>query len=476
MSTGGCILLVEDDAIQQRIAQALLSNKLGYSVKCANHGREALSCLQAAPADAISAILLDIHMPVMNGFETLEHLRKYRPDIPVIMLTGEEDTAQAVRAIKQGAYEYLVKPVQSDQLEMVLQNAIRFSALTREVSRLRRDREGALSFHDLIGHDAGLAEVVNMGRKAAASDIPVLISGETGAGKELFARAIHGESRRQGAPFIAINCGAIPEHLVESTLFGHEKGAFTGAIARSIGKLREAEGGTLFLDEIGELPPDAQVKLLRALQQREVEPVGASRPVKVNIRLIAATHRDLQEEVRAGRFREDLFFRVHVLPITLPPLRQRPQDILPLAHYFIQRISASDMLPPRYLTPDAEVFLQRQPWPGNVREMENLLHRALVLSDVQAITPDLLAHLHPEPTPIDAGTAAQSSNVTIPGRHTNQSGVYIPLQDADGRYKTMQQLEQDAMEITLAQCGGNITQAAKRLGMAKSTFYRKLQA
>jgi DNA-binding NtrC family response regulator len=367
-----------------------------------------------------------------------------------------------VKAIKAGAHDFIVKPVDSERLRVVLANAIRLGTLAREVSRLRRDKEGALLFRDLVGHAHGLAPAVGYGRKAARSDVPVLIAGETGVGKELFARAIHGESRRAGHAFIAINCGAIPEHLVESTLFGHEKGAFTGAIARSIGKFREAEGGTIFLDEVGELPLDAQVKLLRVLQQREVEPVGAGRSVKVDVRIISASNRDLKAEVQAGRFREDLYFRLNVLPIEVPPLRARGEDVLALAQYFIERFAATEGLAVKTLSADAQRYFMQYPWPGNVRELENSIHRALVLSDEETIDRAQMMQLQGALLPL-AATAAEPA------------ALMLGLQQADGRFKTAVEIEREAMQRVLDHYAGNITRAAEALGMAKSTFYRKIK-
>lgn len=451
------LLIAEDDPLQRRILCRMLDKHLGYHVIECAHGRELLTKLHESHIDAVDAILLDIHMPVMDGFETLRLLRRERPDIPVLMLTGTDDTAVAVKAIKEGAHDFIVKPPDVERLGVVLANAVRLSALTREVARLKRDKEGTLTFRDLIGHTGGLAETVALGRKAAASDVPVLVLGETGVGKELFARAIHGESRRMGSPFIAINCGAIPENLVESTLFGHEKGSFTGATARTIGKFREADGGTIFLDEIAELPLDAQVKLLRVLQQREVEPVGAARPVPVNVRILSATHRDLKAEVAAGRFREDLYFRLNVLPIPMPPLRARGDDILALAQHFITRFAAAEAMPVKPLSAEALSHLRRYPWPGNVRELENVVHRALVLSDAEQIDAGQLAWMHEPLAPASSEMAALS------------------LHHPDGRFKTMEDIEAEAIASALVHYEQNISRAAEALGIAKSTFYRKLK-
>lgn len=461
------ILIADDDPLQRQMISSLLKKKLGYEVIAAAHGQEVMEHLDASNVGDIDAVLLDIEMPLMDGFETLRAIRKLRPDLPVLMLTGTDDTVVAVKAIKEGAQDFIVKPPNPAHIEIALHNAIRLSALTREVSRLKRDKEGALAFTDLVGHQGGLADAVAMGRKAATADVPILIMGDTGVGKELLARAIHGESRRVGAPFIALNCGAIPENLVESVLFGHEKGAFTGAINRTIGKFREAEGGTIFLDEIGELPLDAQVKLLRVLQQREVEPVGAGRPVKVDMRIISATHRDLRREVEAGRFREDLYFRLNILPITLPPLRARPQDIHPLADYFMQRLAAADGLPGKTLSQDARDYLTGYAWPGNVRELENLIHRALVLSEGDTITREALAGIH------EHGAGTPTSVLPLPPAAS--SALALAMHMPEGRFKTMEEIETEAMQSALAHFDNNVSRAAAALGIAKSTFYRKIK-
>jgi DNA-binding NtrC family response regulator len=455
------LLVAEDEPVQRLAITTMLESVLGYEVIAVTNGKQAFETVQQSNVGDISAILLDISMPEMDGFEALKHIRKYRPDIPVLMLTAEDDTNVAVKAIKAGAADFIVKPPEPSHLDVAITNAIKLSALSRELARVKRDTQGALSFQDIVGHHAGLAEAIGFGRKAAASNVPVLISGETGVGKELFARALHGESRRVGGPFIAINCGAIPANLVESILFGHEKGAFTGAVARTLGKFREAEGGTIFLDEIGDLPAETQVKLLRVLQEQEVEPVGASRPVKVDVRILSATHRDLADEVKAGRFREDLYFRLNVLPITVPPLRERRSDILPLADYFIQRFQVTDQLPPRTLNEKARHYLTGHHWPGNVRELENLIRRAMVLSEDEHIDRELLKKLH-------ASTEEAARQVIADGRH-------IPLFHNDGTHKTMDEIEREAIALSLAHHAQNITQTATALGMAKSTFYRKIK-
>ncbi len=458
------ILIAEDDPVQGRIISTLLTKKLGYDAVVTSNGMEAARRVKDSNIGEISAVLLDVQMPIMDGFECLKTIRQYRPDLPILMITGSDDISLAVRAIKEGANDFIVKPIEPAQLDVALKNAIKIANLSKELAKLKRDKVGSLIFSDLVGYNSGLSAAVAYGQKAAASDVPVLILGETGVGKELFARAIHGESKRADAPFIAINCGAIPENLVESILFGHEKGAFTGAINRTIGKFREADGGTIFLDEIGELPLEAQVKLLRVLQQKEVEPVGAEKPVKVNVRIISATNRYLSDEVTNGKFREDLYFRLNVLPIIVPALRDRKEDIIPLAEHFIARLSAMDNLSAKTLSKDAKEYLVNSAWTGNVRELENLLHRALILSDSEYIDSATLANIQ-----------LSSSNTEKIEERRATPPLHINLRLPDGSFKNIVDIEVEAMSAVLAHFEGNITKAADVLNIAKSTFYRKMK-
>ena len=466
------VLIVEDDALQREMLGTLLHRKLGLGSLSAENGRSALDILDKDDnAAAIKLVILDVKMPVMGGLEALGIIRQKYPAIAVLMLTGSKDVNDAVMALKLGAVDFLNKPYEGERMITTVRNALKISTLTREVSRLHNEKQGHLTFDALIGAEGGLAGIIGVGRKAAASDIPVLVTGETGTGKELFAKAVHGESARAGKAFVAVNCGAIPAQLVESTLFGHEKGAFTGATERTNGKFREAEGGTIFLDEVGELPLDAQVKLLRVLQQKEVEPVGASKPVPVNIRIISATNRDLEAEVKAGRFREDLYFRLNVLQMELPPLRDRRADIPLLVQHFIERVCAREGLPYKAPTNDLLETLRNGNWPGNVRELENTINRALVMSEGPSLTRDDLELSHRAAAPLEsthaASTASETSNAL--------ESISLFTQNAPRSLKTLSAIEKEAMEKTLAYYDGNVTQCAKALGMAKSTFYKKMK-
>lgn len=474
------ILVTDDDEIQRRVIAMLLIKKLGYKIVEAENGRDALSILDADQSEqSIHLVILDLRMPEIDGFQVLEQIKQKHPGKPVIILTGSHEVKDAVSAMQMGAVDFMTKPVSAERLTVSVNNALKLSSLKKEVTRLKKREIGTFAFEDLIGHDGGLANIVALSRKAASSDIPTLITGETGVGKEVFARAIHGESQRAGEPFIAVNCGAIPENLVESTLFGHEKGAFTGAIHKAAGKFREAEGGTIFLDEVGDLPLGAQVKLLRVLQQKEVEPVGAGHPVPVNLRIISATHRNLEEEVRNGTFRDDLYFRLNVLKVELPNLAARRQDIATLAQHFIERFSVTEESQVNSLNDQAIKKLQNYSWPGNVRELENTLYRALVLCENDKIQPDDIIFEASQASQLRTNNMAQMTSIHSSGNTTRLDSIKTPnytlsVVDEAGDFVTMNSLENHAMHLAIKYHDGNITRAAKALGIAKSTFYRKM--
>src|SRR5580704_7247015 len=378
------ILIVDDDPVQCRLLENMLQ-KSGYETVVLDNGDAALTLLGGADGARIDCVILDLVMPNLDGLGVLARLRQASINVPVIVQTAHGGIDNVVSAMRAGAIDFVVKPVGVERLQVSLRNALNTSALEGELARIKHSRSGTLGFADIITKSPAMAAVLRMAEKAAASTIPVLVSGESGVGKELIARAIHGSGERRAKPFIAVNCGAMPENLVESILFGHEKGSFTGATERHVGKFVEASGGTLFLDEIGELPQAAQIKLLRAIQEGEVEPVGARKPVKVEMRLISATNRDLIADVKAGRFREDLFYRLHVFPITVPPLRERSADIPALARHFLARFAAEEGKRIRLVAPDALRLLTTFHWPGNIRQLENAVFRAVVLADADAV-------------------------------------------------------------------------------------------
>src|SRR5579885_1079329 len=325
-----CILIADDDAVARRLVENMVQ-KCGYETVVVDSGDA-----------AIDDVILYLVMPGLDGMGVLERMRDAGLSIPVIVQTAHGGIDNVVSAMRAGAHDFVVKPVGLERLQVSLRNALNTSALKGELQRIRHSREGRLTFSDIITRSEAMAAVLRTAQKAASSAIPVLIEGESGVGKELFARAIHGSGERKAKPFVAVNCGAIPDNLVESILFGHEKGAFTGATERHAGKFVEASGGTLFLDEVSELPLTAQVKLLRALQEGTVEAVGARKPVKVDVRIVSATNRKLLDRVKSGHFREDLFYRLHVLPLTVPPLRLRREDIPHLVRHFLARFSAEE--------------------------------------------------------------------------------------------------------------------------------------
>ncbi len=409
------ILIADDDAVQRRLVENMVQ-KCGYEPLVVDSGDAAVALLTGADAQAIDAVVLDLVMPGLDGLGVLAKIREAGVNVPVIVQTAHGGIDNVVSAMRAGAQDFVVKPVGFERLQVSLRNALNTSALKGELQRIRHSREGRLTFADVITRSETMAGVLRTAQKAAASSIPVLVEGESGVGKELFARAIHGSSERKAKPFVAVNCGAIPDNLVELILFGHEKGAFTGATERHMGKFVEAHGGTLFLDEVGELPLAAQVKLLRALQEGTVEAVGGRKPVKVDVRIISATNRKLLDLVKNGAFREDLFYRLHVLPLTIPPLRMRREDIPHLLRHFLARFSAEENRTITGISGEAMAHLAQLDWPGNIRQLENTVYRAVVMSESDQLGlsdfPQATAHavpdapaLHGEPLVVAPSTA-----------------------------------------------------------------------
>jgi DNA-binding NtrC family response regulator len=412
----------------------------------------------------------------------------------VIVQTAHGGIDTVVAAMRAGATDFVVKPVGAERLQVSLRNALSVSALETEFQRLKRSRSGTLTFRDIITRNSRMQAVLRTAEKAAASLIPVLVEGESGVGKELIARAIHGSGERRAKPFVAVNCGAIPDNLVESMLFGHEKGAFTGATDRHVGKFVEASGGTLFLDEIGELPPAAQVKLLRAIQEGQVDPVGGKKPIKVDVRIISATNRNLIADVKTGRFREDLFYRLHVFPITVPPLRERPEDIADLVRHFLIRFAAEEGKRIRAVTGEALSLLNAHPWPGNVRQLENAVFRAVVLADGDEVGanefPQLALHAIravvpadelPRPAPEAVSSAPlilEEAPATSP-QAAEASGVVgadaLALLDAAGNVRPLDEIEAEVIRFAIARYRGQMSEVARRLKIGRSTLYRKLE-
>ena len=478
------ILLVDDDPTQRRLMRAVCE-KAGYPVLQADNGEAALSLLRSPQGSDVGLMMLDLRMPGLGGMETLRRSKSFREDLPVIVLTAQGGIDTVVEAMQLGAADFFVKPASPERVVVSIKNALSMTTLQGEVSRLKRKRDGAMAFNDLVGESDALRHVMKLGERAAASNIPILITGESGTGKEVIARAIQGSSDRSGCPFITVNCGAIPENLVESILFGHEKGSFTGASAKHIGKFQEADGGTIFLDEVGELPADMQVKLLRVLQEAEVDPIGAKRPAKVDVRVISATNRDLAEEVKTGGFREDLFYRLNVFPIEVPPLRDRADDIPALINHFIERYNAEENRNVRGVQHEVLEVLAGQPWPGNVRQLENTIFRAVVLAEGAYLTADDFPLLvkefeaagvvsgPPMVAEVDEDDALPATGEPHAGQAANDEAVAIF--DRGGHLRSLQEIEKDLIALAIDTYDGKMSEVARRLGMGRSTLYRKLR-
>ena len=488
------VLVVDDDPVQRRILEETIK-RCGYETRTAAGGDQALALLDGPDGSAIDLVLLDLVMPGVDGLAVLERMRNRQPMPPVIVQTAHGSIDTAINAMRSGAIDFVVKPVAAERLEVSIKNALRLEALAVEITRIKKKSEGTLTFTDLIARGEAMARVINLGMRAAKSNIPVLIEGESGVGKELIARAVQGQSERAGKAFVVVNCGAIPENLVESILFGHEKGSFTGAVDKRIGKFQEADGGTLFLDEVGELPLDAQVKLLRALQEGEIDPVGSKRSVKVNFRLISATNRDMIQLVKDGKFREDLYYRLNVFPIWVPPLRDRIEDVPDLVRHFITRFAAEEGKRVSGLNDNALELLMSYAWPGNVRQLENAVFRAVVLADGPMLTvaefPQIAAHVEgfraeipAAPAlvkkPLHQGPAVIGVENIVPRtielpQQDGSGAIGIPAVSDDGEIRTLEDMEADMIRLALARYRGHMTEVAKRLKIGRSTLYRKMR-
>jgi len=479
------ILVVDDDPVQRRLVEGMV-RKFGYEAIVAEGGEQAARILSSDEGGRIDCVILDLVMPDLDGLGLLARMRSEDIAIPVIVQTAHGGIDNVISAMRAGASDFVVKPASPERLQVSLKNALTQSALAGELQRMKRSRSGTLTFRDIITRSTAMGSVLRQAEKAAASNIPVLIEGESGVGKEMIARAIHGSGERRAKPFVAVNCGAIPDNLVESILFGHERGAFTGASDRHIGKFAEADGGTLLLDEVGELPLPAQVKLLRALQEGEIEPVGARKSVQVNVRVISATNRNLISDVKSGRFREDLFYRLHVFPISVPPLRSRPEDIPDLVRHFLVRFCAEEGKTVKSVSADAMALLKNARWPGNVRQLENAVFRAVVLAESDEIGPlefpQIAArdttpeHVTPAPlVPDDSGSRIGEQALLIEG-----GPAFAPdrlaLLDGASQVRPLDELEVEIIRFAIAHYRGQMSEVARRLRIGRSTLYRKLEA
>ena len=468
------VLVVDDDPTQRRLIQGVLERE-GFAAAAADGGDAAIGRLTAG--GAADVVLLDMVMPGMSGLETLKEMRARGFTQPVIVLTASGSIDTAVEAMQAGAQDFLVKPAAPERIAVSIKNALKLGELVSEVDRLKRKVSGKTTFADLIGTSPAMQQVKKLGERAAGSSIPILITGESGVGKELIARALHGASDRAGRPFVAVNCGALPANLVESILFGHEKGSFTGAVAQHLGKFQEANGGCLFLDEVGELPLDVQVKLLRALQEGEVDSVGGKRPTKVDVRIISATNRDLTQAVAEGRFREDLFYRLNVFPIEAPSLRDRRADIPALVDHFVRRFNVEEGKGVVGATGEAMQTLVAHDWPGNVRQLENTVYRAIVLADGPYLQPHDFPAISGVSAPLEDTPLMVSDLLPTPQAYIEQMPKEAPVRilDERGHLRTLEDIEHDLIQLAIGIYSGHMSEVARRLGIGRSTLYRKVR-
>ena len=469
------VLIVDDDPTQRRLVQGVLERE-GFAVAHAENGEAAIDSLMAgAVADVI---LLDLTMPGLGGMATLSEMRQRGFGQPVIVVTAAAGVETVVKAMQAGAQDFFVKPASPERIIVGVRNALAMGDLKGEVVRLTKQAGGKTTFDDLIGTSGPMMLVKRMGERAAKTSIPVLILGESGVGKELIARAVHGCSERAGKPFVPVNCGALPSNLIESILFGHEKGSFTGASDKHLGKFQEANGGTLFLDEIGELPLDMQVKLLRALQEGEVDPIGAKRAVKVDVRIISATNRDLAERVKDGQFREDLYYRLNVFPVEAPALRERREDVPALVEAFVRRFNVEEGQRIQGARPDTVQMLSAFDWPGNVRQLENAVYRAIVLADAPYLAPHDFPAISGVMPPMDEQAPAAAPAPIPSGAEliADMPGTApVRFLDERGHLRKLEDIEKDLIELAIETYAGHMSEVARRLGIGRSTLYRKVR-
>jgi|Deesub1362A_J573_1020465.scaffolds.fasta_scaffold00118_13 DNA-binding NtrC family response regulator len=447
------VLLVEDDgAARANLVQYL--TELGYDVTEAVSGTDALAKLRQAPFELV---VTDLKMPGADGLEVLKSIQSLIPQTLGILITGFGTISSAVRAMKLGAFDYLLKPLDLEELRMVLEKALEFQRLHRENRQYRREIEEKYGFENIIGHSEAMLKIFDLIKKVSDSDSTILIYGESGTGKELVAKAIHYRSPRSNKPFVPLNCAAIPADLLESELFGYERGAFTGAHRTKIGRFEYANGGTLFLDEVGEMSPHLQVKLLRVLQERSFERLGGIRSIEVDVRIIAATNQDLEKAIQEGRFREDLYYRLSVIPIHIPPLRERKEDIRILVEHFLDKFNRSKKRRVDGISPEAMERLVAYSWPGNVRELENLIERLVVLKQEGTIQVDDL----PEKI---AGTSVQQF-----------TGRFILPEEGINLSSAVQQFERELILQALQRTKGVKKEAARLLRMKRTTLIQKMK-
>ncbi|MFI4943040.1 MAG: sigma-54-dependent transcriptional regulator [Burkholderiales bacterium] len=450
MNTKGRIVVIDDEVNAAAALQTLLEED-GYEVARANDGVSGLQLLEKTDADVV---LTDLRMPGMDGIELLTRIKQIRPETMVILMTAYGTVKTAVKAMKLGAEDYLGKPIDVEELEVMLQRTVEKKRLLEEASLLRERLDHKYNLDNLVGESPGMLAAFKTIRQVAGASASVLLLGESGTGKELFAQALHQNSPRRAKPFVRVACAALPETLLESELFGHEKGSFTGAVYSRAGRFEAADGGTLFLDEIGDISPTVQVKLLRFLEEREFERVGGNRTYKVDVRIVAATHRDLRQKLEDGSFRDDLYYRLNVIEVTIPPLRERGGDVPLLAQHFLRKYAVANAKSLRF-TDEALALLLQHRWPGNVRELENAIERAVVLADGDELTPFHFPTLRPVAGP-EQPAAAHAKGVEIPG-------------------STLATIEREAILRTLEAVGGSTSRAAALLDISARKIQYKLK-
>ncbi len=458
------LAIVDDDNDILDLVKAFFQPK-GYQVTCFSDAESALSAVQEKGNEINWDVLItDLQLPQMSGFDFIEKMKKIKPDLPIILITVSKSVENAVIAIQKGAYDFLVKPLHFPQLLVSVERALHLNSLKEDITELRQHIKGTeSSYNNIIGRSPKFIGALQVAKRVARSTANVFIYGESGTGKEVLARYIHAESPRKAGPFVAINCSAIPENLLESELFGHAKGAFTGAHEKKMGLFEEAEGGTLFLDEIGDLSLQLQAKLLRVLQEKKIQRVGENQLRAIDARVISATHKNLPLEIVAGRFRDDLFYRLNVIPIPLPPLRERPEDILPLAESFLKKFAAVNGSPARTFSKEAIKFMLEYLWPGNVRELENAVERAVVMatdsqvkySDFLMANPDLVIEANP------SGVSTYGGDDFV----VKYTGNLLRLQDVIQKY----------VEYAVSKNDGAKDKTARELGIDRKTLYKRMR-
>ena len=462
------ILIIDDEESPRESLRFILKDR--YDVVTTEGGVTGLELLRKA--ERFDVVLTDMKMPDMDGLEVLSNILQFDPRMPVVMVTAITEAKPAVQAMKMGAADYLNKPFDVDEIRLVVDRILKEKALEREVGRLRTELQVSNKFENIVGNSPSMQKVYGLIQRLMDTDTTVLVLGETGTGKELVARALHYNSIRRDGPFIPVHCAAIPSELLESELFGHEKGSFTGALQRRIGMFEAAGGGTLFLDEIGEMPLGTQSKLLRAIQEREIRRVGGQETISINVRLLCATNRDLGEEVKRGSFREDLYYRINVVPITIPPLRERLEDIPQLVLHFTQRFAKElNREAPQY-SQQAMALLVSYPWPGNVRELEHAIERLLVTCDSNRISAEDLPFVISQ---ADVATATVSARLALAGPARGDMGERLEFTDTGiDLPKITEDIERKAIEEALRRTGGVITEAARTLKITRRMLRYKM--